>query len=260
MGHSLGHLFGRHGKASNSGHEMAPPLAGAAVVHGKIVQLPGPQIDHSPAQLRSRHRPIDDFPFGERFLLLRHRRGFGFDGCAGFGFPHRGFFFDDNFDCFSGGFFFDPFLTAGLSGEFIGGQAFLPFNDQDLENSPDDSTAWPLTEAGPMQLSSDADFGKTGGNTQNAATNDEASANITKNERPLTLLQLRDGSMYGLVDYWVEDGRLHYKTSYGAQNSIELDRIDLEQTVRLNADRGIQFVLRPKHPSASAPPAAVTPN
>jgi hypothetical protein len=260
MGHSFGHLFGRHGKASNSGHDMAPPLAGAAVVHGKIVQLPGPQTDHSPAQLRSRHRPIDDFPFGERFLLLRHRRGFGFGGCAGFGFPRRGFFFDNNFDCFGGGFFFDLFLMAGLSGEFIGGQAFLPVNDQDLENSPDDSTAWPPTEAGSMQPSGDADFGTTGGNTQNTATNDEASANITKNERPLTLLQLRDGSMYGLVDYWVEDDRLHYKTSYGAQNSIELDRIDLEQTVRLNADRGVQFVLRPKHPSASVPPTAATPN
>jgi hypothetical protein len=69
-----------------------------------------------------------------------------------------------------------------------------------------------------------------------------------KSERPVTLLQLRDGWMYGLVDYWVEDGQLHYKTTYGGQNSVELDRIDLEETVQLNADRGVQFVLRPKTP------------
>jgi len=238
---------------------MAPPLAGAAFVHGKIVQLPGPQIEHSPAQLRSRHRPIDDFPFGDRFLLMRPRAGFGFDRCTGFGFPHGGLYFDDDFDCFAGGFFFNPFLIAGLSGEFIGGQVFLPFNDQELENGPDDFTAWPPTEAGPMQPSGTADFPTSGGSSQDPATQNGASAKIKDSEPPLTLLQLHDGSMYGLVDYWVEDGRLHYKTSYGAQNSIELDRIDLEQTVRLNAERGVQFVLRPKHPSASVPPTA-TPN
>jgi hypothetical protein len=260
MGHSFGHLFGHHGKASNSAHDMEPPLAGAVLVHGKIVQLPGPHIDLSAAERRFAHRRIDDFPFGERFLLMRPRAGFGFDGCAGFGFPRHGFFFGDDFDCFSGGFFFDPVLMAGLSGEFIGGQAFLPFNDQELENNPDDSTAWPATEAGPMQPSGDADFGTSGGNTQNATTNDEASANITKNERPLTLLQLRDGSMYGLVDYWVEDGRLHYKTSYGGQNSIGLDRIDLEETVHLNAERGVQFALRPKPASANAANTGATPN
>jgi hypothetical protein len=110
-----------------------------------------------------------------------------------------------------------------------------------------------------MQLSGAADFPTSGGSSPDPATQNGASTKIKDSEPPVTLLQLRDGSMYGLVDYWVEDGQLHYKTSYGVQNSIELDRIDLEQTVRLNADRGVQFVLRPKHPSASVPPAA-TPN
>jgi len=66
--------------------------------------------------------------------------------------------------------------------------------------------------------------------------------------------------MYGLVDYWVEDGRLHYKTSYGGQNSIGLDRIDLEETVHLNAERGVQFALRPKPASANAANTGATPN
>jgi hypothetical protein len=260
LGHSFGHLFGRHGNGSNSAHDLAPPLAGAAVVHGKIVQLPGPQIDHSPAQLRSRHWPIDDFPFGERFLRMRPRAGFGFDGCAGFGFPHRSFFFHTNFDCFGGGFFFNPFLMAGLSGEFVGGQSFLAFNDRVFENASDDSVAWPQTDAGPMQSTGAADFPTGAGSSEDAATHNGASGEMKDGEPLVTLLQLRDGSMYGLVDYWVEDGRLHYKTTYGAQNSIELDRIDLEQTVHLNADRGVQFMLRPKHPSASVPPAGQTSN
>jgi hypothetical protein len=67
-----------------------------------------------------------------------------------------------------------------------------------------------------------------------------------KNEQPVTLLQLRDGSMYGLTDYWVEDGQLHYRTTYGGENSIGLDRIDLAKTEQLNGDRGVGFVLRPK--------------
>lgn len=260
IGHSFGHVFGRHGKASSSAHDMEPPLAGAGLVHGKVVQLPGPQIDHSPVGRRFHHRPFNDFPFGDRFLLLRARPGFGFGGCAGFGFVSRGFFFGDDFDCFGGGFFFEPFLMAGLSGEFISGQAFLPFNDQELENGPDDSTEWPSTDEGPIQGSSDADFRTSGGNSQDATTNNGESAKTADSEPPLILLQLRDGSMYGLVDYWVEDGQLHYKTSYGAQSSIGLDRIDLEETVHLNAERGVQFALRPKPASTNAPNAAVTPN
>ena len=63
-------------------------------------------------------------------------------------------------------------------------------------------------------------------------------------EQRITLLQLRDGSMYGLTDYWVKDGELHYTTTYGAQNTLPFERIDFEKTVQLNADRGVPFVLR----------------
>ncbi len=62
---------------------------------------------------------------------------------------------------------------------------------------------------------------------------------------PLTLLELKDGYMYGLTDYWVKDGQLHYFTSYGAQNSVPIERVDLDKTVRLNWERGVEFVLRP---------------
>lgn len=245
IGHSFSRFFGRHNKAPSSAHDMAPPLAGATVLHGKVVQLPGPQIISSPARRRFPHRPINDFPFGDRFLFFPPRPGFRFGGCAGFGFPRYRFFYDD-FNCFAGGFFFDPFFIAGFSGSFIGSPAFLPFNDQRLDYVPDDSTVAPPAEAGPAQPSGAACLSESGGSTQNAATNN--AVDKAKSEQPVALLQLRDGSMYGLVDYWVEDGQLHYTTTYGGQDSLGLDRIDLEKTVQLNAERGIQFVLRPKTP------------
>jgi len=64
--------------------------------------------------------------------------------------------------------------------------------------------------------------------------------------RPITLLFLKNGWMGGLADYWVENGRLHYITSYGGENSVPLDQIDFDRTVQLNAERGVEFVLRPK--------------
>jgi hypothetical protein len=69
----------------------------------------------------------------------------------------------------------------------------------------------------------------------------------------VTQLALKDGFIFGLTDYWVEDGMLHYVTTYGAQNAIELDRIDLDKTVKLNSDRGISFVLRERPTEPPAP-------
>jgi hypothetical protein len=55
--------------------------------------------------------------------------------------------------------------------------------------------------------------------------------------------------MYGLTDYWVENAELHYKTTYGGQNSVSFERIDWEKTVKLNADRGVPFILSPNRAS-----------
>ncbi len=71
-----------------------------------------------------------------------------------------------------------------------------------------------------------------------------------KHESPVTLLQLRDGSMYGLTEYWVEGDELHYFTTYGGEDSVPLGHIDFEKTIKLNADRGVDFVLRPKPAAA----------
>ena len=83
-----------------------------------------------------------------------------------------------------------------------------------------------------------------GGEGESAAPMDSNGSEFPaseKSDEPIALLQLRDGSMYGLTDYWVQNGVLHYQTTYGGQNSIALDRIDIPKTEQLNAQRG--FVL-----------------
>jgi hypothetical protein len=62
----------------------------------------------------------------------------------------------------------------------------------------------------------------------------------------ITLLQLKNGWMYGLTDYWVEGDNFHYVTNYGGTNSVPLDLIDLERTIRLNSERGVEFSLHTK--------------
>ncbi len=62
---------------------------------------------------------------------------------------------------------------------------------------------------------------------------------------PLTLLVFTDGSMYGVVDYWLDGRGLHYLTSYGGENSVPLERVDLYATAKANWERGVPFTLRP---------------
>jgi hypothetical protein len=59
------------------------------------------------------------------------------------------------------------------------------------------------------------------------------------------VLYLKDGTVYALEDYWVADGKLHYVTNYGGENAIDLDTIDMQRTVDVNAKRGINVTLRP---------------
>jgi len=222
---------------------VATRLTGAAGLHAAILRPSGAQIISASAPRRFPRRP-GDFPSGDRFLFFPPQAGFGFGGCASFGFPRHSFFFNDDFNRFAGGFFFDPFFIGGFSEPFIDSSSLLPFNDQMLDYIPDDSTA----EVLPGQPSNATGLSESRDGTKNPATNNAVPVNKTKSEQPVTLLQLRDGSIYGLVAYWVEDGQLHYTTTYGGQNSLELDRIDLEETVQLNAERGIQFVLLPNTP------------
>jgi hypothetical protein len=155
----------------------------------------------------------------QRIRFFPRRRRFGFAGCANFGFfPHR-FGFAGGFNCFDDGIFFDPFLFGAFS-------VLGPVSDQ---------------SDGYQQIDSDASDQMF--DSSDAAAPYPGSPN---DDRPITLLQLLDGSMYGLTSYHVAGHELQYTTDYGAQNSIPLDRIDFTQTLRLNAERNVPFVLAPK--------------
>jgi len=69
--------------------------------------------------------------------------------------------------------------------------------------------------------------------------------------QPLTIIFFSDGSNYLVSDYWLDKGQLHYITSYGGENAVDINRVDLQRTVDENAKNGIPFTLRP-----AAPPAA----
>jgi hypothetical protein len=60
----------------------------------------------------------------------------------------------------------------------------------------------------------------------------------------LTLLVLRGGAAFVAREYWVEGGDMHCISSDGEQKLFALERVDLNQTVLLNRERNIDFVLR----------------
>ncbi|MGA7224860.1 MAG: hypothetical protein WB621_24605 [Candidatus Acidiferrales bacterium] len=57
------------------------------------------------------------------------------------------------------------------------------------------------------------------------------------------VLWLKGGTVYGLRDYWFVAGKLHYVINYGGENSIAMDRVDLQKTVDEDALRGVDFTL-----------------
>jgi hypothetical protein len=70
---------------------------------------------------------------------------------------------------------------------------------------------------------------------------------------PDTIIYLKDGTSFGVKNYWVADGQLHYITSYGGENAVDLGAFDLERTTDENAKQGIAITLRP---APEAPPPA----
>lgn len=177
---------------------------------------------------------IDQTAAGFRFRRFHHGLAF----CSpffGFGFRTRHFgFFHRQFDCFPRLFvhpFFFPFVPGVAPSVVVVPSAVVPL------------TAGAEVLADRVQRLEETPA--SGAYRESAAAAGEA-APAQGASRPLTLLQLKDGSMYGLTDYWLEDGKLHYFTNYGGENSVPFDWIDLDKTVQLNSERDVEFVLRPK--------------
>jgi hypothetical protein len=80
-----------------------------------------------------------------------------------------------------------------------------------------------------------------------------AQPEAARSSRVITLLALKDGTMYGVIDYWLDRGVLHYIPSYGGENTLPLEGVDINKTVELNSAKGIGFVLRSSPAIAPAP-------
>jgi hypothetical protein len=75
----------------------------------------------------------------------------------------------------------------------------------------------------------------------------------TDGEQDEAVLYLKDGTVYLISDYWLADNRIHYVTSDGAEHTIDLDQVDLQKSVDVNARRGVTFTftLRPSPDSGT---------
>lgn len=237
VGQSLGHMFGhRPGKGGSQfekgpgrrGGEL-PPLAGATFIHGKVVMLPGPRssmaLDGQPRHtvrgqfVFAPHKPCGENPFDAGF-------------CDSFRFTWHSFLFPDDFDCVGNPFFSHRLFSRTFHGHFWSDSLFAVVSGASSE-AVESQTASSSSGLAPSAPPQDA----------------ESSRSAVKVEPPVTLLQLRDGSMYGLIRYWVDGGRLHYVTDYGGEDNVPLERIDVAKTTQLNASRGTPLILLEKRPS-----------
>ena len=58
------------------------------------------------------------------------------------------------------------------------------------------------------------------------------------------LLSLKNGTDLVVTDYWLANGYIEYVSRDGAESHIPVEALDLEETVRNNSARGLNFVLR----------------
>jgi hypothetical protein len=160
-------------------------------------------------------------------------------------FPHYGLFIFGAY----GAPFCDSLGWAAYDQSFLNENAFGCFGDEWLSENviaPDADSDQPSEYE-----DSAADDDATA-SPDDAAAPDAIAAQSEDAAPQVTLLQLKDGSMYGLTAYWVDGSELHYVTNYGGANSIPLDRIDLAKTVQLNASRTQAFVLQEKPATSKA--------
>jgi hypothetical protein len=205
-GHSGGHSFGQV-----LGHLFGRRSGGQGSV---LVKNAASRNDDPP-----RRTPAVFMQRAVRRRMLRSNRLFNSGFCDSLRFSWHDFLFPGDFACLDGGGF-DPL--------FYGGSLRTDFWSDSLGNSQ----AWPES---PESIAKAL-----------PALPDEppsAAPTLSNVAEPVALLQLLDGSMYGLMRYWIEGTSLHYVTNYGGQNSVALDRIDFASTAKLNAARGTHLDL-----------------
>jgi hypothetical protein len=66
---------------------------------------------------------------------------------------------------------------------------------------------------------------------------------------PMTIIAMQGGSALLAREYWVQGGQVHCVSSSGEEKLLPLDKIDLSETVHVNQERNVQFVLQSRDPA-----------
>lgn len=214
----------------------AAPLGNAPASEGSIAFFP-----HGSAQERNRFigRGFGSRPERKPFPHFPHFFfGGGTPACSPllpgfFGAP----WFDRQFSCFGTPFYGVDFYPQNFLAPELAYEPWLPS----------------LAMVGEQGIDSVADGALEAGNLDMIAAIAARESAESNPEQQVTVLVLKEGISFTVTDYWVEDGKLGYVTTYDRQNTIDLDRLDLDKTVKLNSARGIPFVLTERPAPATRP-------
>ena len=60
----------------------------------------------------------------------------------------------------------------------------------------------------------------------------------------MTVIALRGGAAFLAREYWIHNGQMHCVSASGTEQSLPLEKIDIGETVRINQERNVDFVLQ----------------
>jgi len=87
--------------------------------------------------------------------------------------------------------------------------------------------------------------GEAGDATLTASSAVPAAESVLATRRALdTLIALNGEGIYDVTDYWIEGGQLFCVLRSGGEGVFDLNKVDWERTIQLNAERGITLNLR----------------
>jgi len=128
--------------------------------------------------------------------------------------------------------------------------AYLPRQTAPFGNAPVLSNTGFVTSVDPVfrQLSAEQPVPATSESTQQQPAAPVSAASPASDSRTssssLTLIALRNESIWAVTEYWLAGDRLDYILPSGAHESCALNDVDLMRTTQLNAERGISVTFR----------------
>ena len=84
---------------------------------------------------------------------------------------------------------------------------------------------------------------------QPATYTQRATPALSASPTPLTIIALKGGSAFLAQEYWIEGGQMHCVSASSEEKLLPLAKIDLTETVRVNQERNVDFVLQSRDPA-----------